>query len=193
MNWDKTNIECIADDVFLMVSSNAKEWAAAGPSTNSRANREVLNSTATQMYVILTGDTELKELRHAPQVVTNYITTNSYFGTGQIVIFFQQENNGNTLRAVADLDYQQLSHFYEDDDCKLAAIHGEFINPDGIRVGLPVDFERAANFVMPFGKHKGKRLTEIPKDYLRWFMENTDNQKMAKLCRLVCESQGADA
>lgn len=29
--------------------------------------------------------------------------------------------------------------------------------------------------VMPFGKHKGARLSEIPHDYLRWLLSSADN------------------
>lgn len=37
------------------------------------------------------------------------------------------------------------------------------------------------NFVLPFGKHKGERLTTIPSDYLYWLAENCDNDLIATM------------
>ncbi len=31
------------------------------------------------------------------------------------------------------------------------------------------------NSIMPFGKHKGKRLVDVPADYLLWCYENLTN------------------
>jgi uncharacterized protein (DUF3820 family) len=35
----------------------------------------------------------------------------------------------------------------------------------------PVTIERCRSFVMPFGKHAGKALPDIPVSYLRWMMD----------------------
>ncbi len=44
----------------------------------------------------------------------------------------------------------------------------------------PMTFERAAAFIMPFGKYRGARLDAIPKDYLCWARENLDNQSIVR-------------
>jgi uncharacterized protein (DUF3820 family) len=35
--------------------------------------------------------------------------------------------------------------------------------------------------LMPFGKHGGKRFTEIPTDYLKWLLRQADLSKPVKL------------
>lgn len=32
---------------------------------------------------------------------------------------------------------------------------------------------------MPWGKHKGKDIEDVPSDYLRWLAENCDNERIA--------------
>lgn len=45
----------------------------------------------------------------------------------------------------------------------------------------------AAAFEMPFGKHKGKKLADVPADYLSWL---TEQPKMSKISRLVRVMRG---
>ncbi len=45
--------------------------------------------------------------------------------------------------------------------------------------------EEADNYVMDFGKHKGKKLTELPTEYLEWLMGNTKNDRMLKIIELA--------
>lgn len=33
---------------------------------------------------------------------------------------------------------------------------------------------------MPWGKHKGEDIEDIPSDYLRWLAENCDNERIAE-------------
>lgn len=33
---------------------------------------------------------------------------------------------------------------------------------------------------MPFGKHKGKLIEDLPSDYLHWLAENCDNEEIAE-------------
>jgi hypothetical protein len=37
-----------------------------------------------------------------------------------------------------------------------------------------VDHDPYGNFVMPFGKHRGQKLKDIPIDYLIWLLDNYD-------------------
>ena len=37
------------------------------------------------------------------------------------------------------------------------------------------------DFVMPWGKHQGKRLASIPSDYLRWLAENCNDDSIASM------------
>jgi hypothetical protein len=39
-------------------------------------------------------------------------------------------------------------------------------------VGFPIVADEAATFVMPFGRHKGAPLGELPRDYLSWLATN---------------------
>ena len=45
--------------------------------------------------------------------------------------------------------------------------------------------EEADNYVMTFGKHKGKKLTELPKEYLEWILGNSNDSRMIKLIELA--------
>jgi uncharacterized protein (DUF3820 family) len=47
----------------------------------------------------------------------------------------------------------------------------------------PMTRERAENFVMPFGKHKNKKLAVVPKCYLQWMKDNLDKnfKEMAEI------------
>ena len=45
--------------------------------------------------------------------------------------------------------------------------------------------EEADNYELTFGKHKGKKLNELPKDYLEWLMGNTKDERMLKLIELA--------
>jgi len=52
-----------------------------------------------------------------------------------------------------------------------------------------ITLERALEFVMPFGKHKGKPLKDIDDEYLDWLFEHGDNQKIGEMARLVYEAR----
>jgi uncharacterized protein (DUF3820 family) len=45
--------------------------------------------------------------------------------------------------------------------------------------------EEADNYVLPFGKHKGKKLTEVPKEYIEWMLGNSNDERMIKLIELA--------
>lgn len=45
--------------------------------------------------------------------------------------------------------------------------------------------EEADNYVMTFGKHKGKKLTEVPKEYIEWMLGNSNDERMIKLIELA--------
>lgn len=52
---------------------------------------------------------------------------------------------------------------------------------------LDKTLENAKNFIMPIGKHAGKKLMDIDREYLLWFQENADgyNRKIGELCGMV--------
>ena len=39
---------------------------------------------------------------------------------------------------------------------------------------VTVHHDPYGNFIMPFGKHKGQKLKDVPVDYLLWILENYD-------------------
>lgn len=45
--------------------------------------------------------------------------------------------------------------------------------------------EEALEYVIDFGKHKGKKLTELPKEYLEWMLGNATNERIKKLIELA--------
>ena len=45
--------------------------------------------------------------------------------------------------------------------------------------------EEADNYVIDFGKHKGKKLNEVPKEYLEWMLGNAKNERIKKLIELA--------
>jgi uncharacterized protein (DUF3820 family) len=45
--------------------------------------------------------------------------------------------------------------------------------------------EEADNYVIDFGKHKGKKLNEVPKEYLEWMLGNANNERIKKLIELA--------
>lgn len=50
---------------------------------------------------------------------------------------------------------------------------------------IEVTQEEADNYTLEFGKHKGKKLTEVPADYIEWLMGNTQDERMLKLIELA--------
>lgn len=50
------------------------------------------------------------------------------------------------------------------------------------------DLQEARKFVMPFGKHAGKCLEDLPDDYLDWLYENIQDERIAERARIVYEN-----
>jgi uncharacterized protein (DUF3820 family) len=45
--------------------------------------------------------------------------------------------------------------------------------------------EEADNYTMTFGKHKGKKLNELPKEYIEWMLGNSNDSRLIKLIELA--------
>lgn len=45
--------------------------------------------------------------------------------------------------------------------------------------------EEADNYKLTFGKHQGKKLTEVPKEYIEWLLRNSKDERMIKLIELA--------
>ena len=45
--------------------------------------------------------------------------------------------------------------------------------------------EEALEYTLTFGKHKGKKLTELPKEYLEWMLGNSNDERIKKLIELA--------
>ena len=45
--------------------------------------------------------------------------------------------------------------------------------------------EDADAYTLEFGKHKGKTLKEVPKEYIEWMLGNTNDERMIKLIELA--------
>lgn len=56
---------------------------------------------------------------------------------------------------------------------------------DGASLNQEPTKEEADNYVIDFGKHKGKKLTEVPKEYLEWMLGNANNERIKKLIELA--------
>ena len=48
-----------------------------------------------------------------------------------------------------------------------------------------LDQDSAGDFEMPFGKHKGKRLADVPSDYLDWLISQPFGDKIARRVRIM--------
>jgi uncharacterized protein len=52
----------------------------------------------------------------------------------------------------------------------------------------PEDLQKLVTMVMPFGKHQGKILADLPGNYLRWFArEGFPKSEMGRLLELMFE------
>lgn len=56
---------------------------------------------------------------------------------------------------------------------------------DGASLTQEPTKEEADNYTMTFGKHKGKKLNELPKEYLEWMLGNSNDSRMIKLIELA--------
>ena len=56
---------------------------------------------------------------------------------------------------------------------------------DGASLTQEPTKEEALEYVIDFGKHKGKKLTELPKEYLEWMLGNSNNERIKKLIELA--------
>lgn len=56
---------------------------------------------------------------------------------------------------------------------------------DGASLTQEPTKEEALEYVIDFGKHKGKKLTEVPKEYLEWMLGNANNERIKKLIELA--------
>lgn len=56
---------------------------------------------------------------------------------------------------------------------------------DGASLTQEPTKEEALEYVIDFGKHKGKKLTEVPKEYLEWMLGNAKNERIKKLIELA--------
>ena len=45
--------------------------------------------------------------------------------------------------------------------------------------------EEADNYILTFGKHKGKKLNELPKDYIEWMLGNSKDGRIIKMIELA--------
>lgn len=56
---------------------------------------------------------------------------------------------------------------------------------DGASLTQEPTKEEALEYVIDFGKHKGKKLNEVPKEYLEWMLGNAKNERIKKLIELA--------
>lgn len=200
VRWFKNKqyeIDLTPDDGIEMFAWSASAWAAVGNERAKKIKSEIVN-VARQMYETYTGDTTGIELRFKePFVWLNYyLDHGGSIGDGRLLIVFKQENNGNTFRMTCDLDSMQMcaiidkSDYDEEISTELPfRVTGEFRNETGSvkTPPKPMTIERAVSFVMPFGKHKGKKLPEITTDYLEWFVDkcSSNHPKIAELSAMI--------
>lgn len=56
---------------------------------------------------------------------------------------------------------------------------------DGASLTQEPTKEEALEYTLTFGKHKGKKLTELPKEYLEWMLGNSNDERIKKLIELA--------
>ncbi len=73
----------------------------------------------------------------------------------------------------------------------LVTTYGETscIGPDHHQLGEKREWtlERATAFVMPFGKHKGKKMADLPGGYLQWIVENFEDGGIRSAAMAILE------
>ena len=45
--------------------------------------------------------------------------------------------------------------------------------------------EEAKNYTLQFGKHKGKKISELPNDYIEWMLYNSKDERLLKIIEMV--------
>ena len=45
------------------------------------------------------------------------------------------------------------------------------------------------DLIMPFGEHKGKKISEVPLSYRRWFINNSKNKRIIEAMKEVSNAQ----
>ena len=45
--------------------------------------------------------------------------------------------------------------------------------------------EEANNYTLTFGKHRGKRLYEVPKEYIEWLLGNSNDERLHKMIEIA--------
>ena len=45
--------------------------------------------------------------------------------------------------------------------------------------------EEADNYTLEFGKHKGKKINELPNDYIDWLLDNSKDERLLKIIELT--------
>lgn len=61
----------------------------------------------------------------------------------------------------------------EDDDAQSLSIPKE------------ITMEEAKNYTMPFGKHKGKKIEELPENYVDWLVGNSKDESLLKMIEII--------
>lgn len=56
---------------------------------------------------------------------------------------------------------------------------------DGASLTQEPTQEEADNYTLTFGKHKGKKLAEVPTEYIEWMLGNSNDPRMKKLIALA--------
>jgi uncharacterized protein (DUF3820 family) len=56
----------------------------------------------------------------------------------------------------------------------------------------PDDAKSAGEFLMPFGKHRGRKLADLPSDYLQWVAEEVEERSISRRARLVLAARIAE-
>jgi len=61
---------------------------------------------------------------------------------------------------------------------KKAEVNGDATpSPIEPSLGSPGEPQLSSEYVLEFGKHQGKKISEVPVDYLKWFLDQPDSKK----------------
>lgn len=56
----------------------------------------------------------------------------------------------------------------------------------------PITLESALVYPMPFGKHRGLAMGELPPGYVDWLADNCMDAKISRMARLIQEARDAE-
>ena len=101
---------------------------------------------------------------------------------------------GNNLFVVKDINWLTSAGFtHVGAFCSACNTWLQWLPSQKTIVKRTVELTQVGEIVMPFGKHKGLRLKDIPKDYLQWMAENSNQEEWRQKAKAALGNSSSGA